>query len=106
MPDFLDLRRARIATTLPLDNAILLVGSGEPIPLPENSDQTYPFRAHSEYVYLGGRECVGGVVAFDPRDGQWIDFVPQVTEGERVWEGRTQPGGVLISELKPWLAAR
>lgn len=104
--DFLPRRRTRVAHALPLGDALLLVGAGDPIPLPEGSDQTYPFRAHSEYVYLAGHDAPGGVVAFDPRDGQWIDFVPAVTEAERVWEGRTQTPGTLLAELKPWLTAR
>src|SRR3954469_24548288 len=93
-------RRARVAAALPLGDAVLVVGAGEPIPLPEGSDQTYPFRSHAEYYYLAGQECAGGVLAFDPRDavkaadGGWISFVPPVTEGERVWEGRTQRPGI------------
>lgn len=102
-------RRARLAAALPLGDALLIVPAGEPVPLPEASDQTYPFRSHADYVYLAGMECVGGVVAFDPRDGAaagWRSFVPTVTEGERIWEGRTQPPGSPRSELEPWLAAR
>ena len=109
MSDFLTERHARVAEALQLDDAILLVRAGEPIPLPEGSDQTYPFRSHAEYFFLAGRECVNGVVAFDPRDGPttgWISFVPEVTEGERVWEGRTQIPGTPLAELAPWLAAR
>lgn len=109
MPDYLDARRARLAATLPLDDALLLVGAGEPVPLPENSDQTYPFRSHAEYVYLAGGECRGGVVAFDPRDGAaagWHDFVPPVTENERVWEGLTERPGESINELAGWLDRR
>jgi Xaa-Pro aminopeptidase len=106
MTDTLARRRARILPTLQLGDTILLVGAGEPVPLPENTDQTYPFRSHAEYIYLAGGECAGGVVAYDPRDGKWIDFVPPVTEGERVWEGRTQLPGVPIGELARWLAAR
>lgn len=102
-------RRARVARALPLGDALLLVGAGLPVPLPENSDQTYPFRSHSEYLYLAGVECAGGIVAFDPRDGEdagWIDFVPTVTEAERVWEGREQVPGRPMSELPEWLRAR
>lgn len=109
MSGYLAQRRARVAAALPLEDAVLLVGAGEPVPLPENSDQTYPFRSHAEYIYLAGRECAGGVVAFDPQDGAtagWRDFVPAVTESERVWEGRTQPPGELLSELPAWLEAR
>src|SRR5687768_2258523 len=106
---FLDHRRARIAAALPLDDAILVIGAGEPIPLPEGSDQTYPFRSHAEYFYLTGVECAKGVVAFDPREGKrdgWISFVPEITESERVWEGRRQLDGHSLAELSSWLARR
>src|ERR1700748_249667 len=105
MCTFLTERRARVAPALNLGDALLLVGAGEPVPLPEGSDQTYPFRSHAEYFYLAGQECAGGVVAFDPRDGAdgWVAFVPEVTEGERVWEGRTQPPGAPLAEFSPWL---
>jgi len=106
MNDFLKERRARVAAALQLEDAILLVGAGEPVPLPEGTDQTYPFRAHAEYFYLADLECPGGVVAFDPRDGAWISLVPDVTEAERVWEGRQQPAGQSIATLEPWLTAR
>lgn len=102
-------RRARVAAALALGDTLLLIGAGEPIPLPENTDQQYPYRAHAEYFYLGGLECPGAVLAFDPHDGAregWRSFVPDVTEGERVWEGREQPPGESISALAPWLAQR
>jgi Xaa-Pro aminopeptidase len=105
MTDF-PARHARLAAALPLADALLLVAAGEPVKLPENSDQTYPFRAHSEYFYLTGRECPHGVVAHDPREGTWHSFVPSVTEDERIWEGRTQPPGEPLENLAPWLAAR
>jgi Xaa-Pro aminopeptidase len=111
MPDFLAARRTRIAAALApaLGDAVLLVGAGDPIPLPENTDQTYPFFSHAEYFYLSGHECPGGVVAFDPHDGPaagWISFVPEITEAERVWEGREQLPGQSLSLLDPWLAQR
>lgn len=108
MSTFLSDRRARIAAALDLGDALLLVGAGEPIPLPEGSDQAYPFRSHAEYYYLAAQECPGGVIAFDPRDGAggWISFVPDVTEGERVWEGRTQLAGASVATLEPWLTTR
>ncbi len=111
MPDPLLIRRARLAAALPLGDAVLLVGAGEPVPLPENSDQTYPFRAHAEYVYLSGVDAAGGVVAFDPQgsagaDGGWKHFVPPVTEAERVWEGRQPSPGLPLDHLDAWLHAR
>jgi Xaa-Pro aminopeptidase len=107
-PSSLADRRARVAAALDLADGILLVGAGEPIPLPEETDQMYPFRSHAEYYYLAGLECAGGVVAYDPRDeaGGWVSFVPDVTEGERVWEGRVQPPGESVAALEPWLSQR
>lgn len=107
-------RRRRVAAALPLGDALLLVGAGEPIPLPEGSDQTYPFRSHAEYRYLTGVECSQGVLAFDPRDAVaggdpdsgWTSFVPIVSAAESVWEGRSQLPGRRLNELEPWLAAR
>jgi Xaa-Pro aminopeptidase len=102
-------RRARVATALNLGETLLLAGAGEPLPLPEGTDQCYPFRAHADYYYLTGLECPGGVVAFDPRDGEsdgWRSFVPDVTEGERVWEGREQPPGESVAVLEAWLSQR
>jgi Xaa-Pro aminopeptidase len=109
MHTFLSDRRTRVAAHLPLDGGLLVVGAGTPVPLPEGSDQTYPFRSHAEYFYLAGQECAGGVMAFDPRDSPsagWQSFVPGITEAERVWEGRTQLPGRLLGELEPWLRAR
>lgn len=107
--DYLGPRRVRLAAQLSLGDAILLIGAGDPIPLPEGTDQTYPFRSHADYLYAAGAECAGGVVVFDPHEGAaagWRSFVPQVTESERVWEGRTQLPGSPLGELKSWLEAR
>lgn len=109
MNSFIDDRRARIVATLELGESLLLIGAGEPVALPEGTDQLYPFRSHAEYFYLTARECVGGVLAFDPLQGEksgWISFVPEVTEAERVWEGRTQPAGTFITEFASWLERR
>jgi Xaa-Pro aminopeptidase len=107
-PDLLAQRRQRLGAGLPLGDALLLIHAGGPVPLPEGSDQTYPYRAHSEYLYAAGEECAGGVVAFDPREGAagWRTFVPPVTETERVWEGRKASAGDSIDALPAWLAAR
>ena len=51
----------------------MLVGAGDRIPVPGRGDLTYPFRAHSEYLYLTDRERPGGVLAFDPHEG-WVYF--------------------------------
>jgi len=105
MPSYLDSRRERIARAWDLTDGIVLVGAGHPLSIPGGQDQTYPFLSHSAYVYLADRECVGGVVAFDPKAG-WTDFVPDVTEDERVWEGRQDVDGTPLSKLDGWLEAR
>ena len=109
MTDPLDFRRARLIAALQPDDAILLVGAGEPVPLPEGTDQTYPFRSHSEYYYLAGQECPSGVLAVDFERGtcgEWKSFVPDLTERERVWDGRVPLPGTTISALEPWLTQR
>jgi Xaa-Pro aminopeptidase len=105
METYLLRRRQRAASAWTLTDEVVLVGAGEPLPIPGGADQTYPFLAHAEYVWLADREVAGAVTAFDPRDG-WTDFVPTVTEAERVWEGRTQSPGTPLAELPGWLAAR
>lgn len=109
MSHSLDARRARVASALPLGDRLLVIGAGDPVPLPEGSDQTYPFRSHAEYFYLAGGESPGAVLAFDPRDGTtagWVSFVPPVTEAERIWEGRTPRAGSPLPEFPGWLEAR
>ena len=85
----------------------MLVGAGDRIPVPGRGDLTYPFRVHSEYLYLTDRERPGGVLAFDPQEG-WVDFVAPVTRDERLWEGAAadQPEGVPVGELAAWLEQR
>ena len=105
MTAYLERRRARVAAAWGLSDEVVLVGAGHSISIPGGQDQTYPFLSHSEYFYLADRECVGGLVAFDPKQG-WTDFVPDVTEDERVWEGRTDIEGTPLSGLAAWLGAR
>lgn len=105
MPSHLDSRRERIARAWGLTDGIVLVGAGHPVSIPGGQDQTYPFLSHLAYVYVADRECEGGVVAFDPKEG-WTDFVPDVTEDERVWAGRTDVEGTPLSKLDGWLEAR
>ena len=85
----------------------MLVGAGERVPVPGRGDHTYPFRAHSEYLYLTDRERPGGVLAFDPHEG-WVDFVAPVTRDERLWEGAAagQPEGVPVADLAAWVEQR
>jgi len=114
MANYLEQRRERAAAAWSLTDEVVLVGAGEPVSIPGGQDQTYPFLAHSEYVWIADREVAGAVTAFDPLDLKdlkdpkqgWTDFVPVVTEAERVWEGKEQTPGVPLSELPAWLAAR
>lgn len=104
-PAVLSARREAIAKALDLKDEIVLVGAGEAVGIPGGQDQTYPFLSHAEYFYLTDAECEGGVVAFDPKSG-WSDFVPVVTQSQRVWEGREQRPGTPLPELAGWLAGR
>lgn len=109
-------RLARIARVLGLTNEVLLIGAGVPVPKPEISDALLPFIAHQEYYYLTGHaEALGGILAYDPTggpdshrpgDGCWVSFVPEVTEMDRVWEGREQLPGELLAKFPAWFSAR
>jgi Xaa-Pro aminopeptidase len=103
----LERRRRAVVEAWELKNEVVLVGAGEPLPIPGRHDRTYPFRSHSEYLYLTDRERAGGVLAFDPHDG-WVDFVTPVTRDERLWEGASedQQEGRPAAELEAWLADR
>jgi Xaa-Pro aminopeptidase len=98
-------RRERAAAAWALRDELILIGAGPVIGVPGGADQTYPYLAHAEYLWLAGHEVVDAVLAFDPRDG-WTDFIPPVTQAERVWEGREDAGGIPLHELAGWLAAR
>jgi Xaa-Pro aminopeptidase len=102
----LDRRRGAVAAEWALDGEVVLVGAGAPIPMPGRADRRYPFRSHSEYLYLTDRERPGGVLAFDPAEG-WVDFVAPVTPEERLWEGAPDAQeGVPLPELQGWLEKR
>jgi Xaa-Pro aminopeptidase len=98
-------RRDRAARAWGLTREIVLVGAGEPVFIPGHQDQTYPFRAHAEYFWLTDREKPGGVLAFDPKEG-WTDFVPAVTDAQRVWEGASGAEGVPLDKLEAWMKKR
>ena len=100
-------RRERIARALALTDEVLLIGAGHPVPKPEISDALLPFIAHQEYYFLTGHaDAPGGILAYDPRTNHWDSFVPQVTEMDQVWEGRTQLPGEPLAQFPAWLAAR
>ena len=105
MTDFLERRRQRVAAALDLNDEVLLVGAGGPIGIPGGADQVFHYVAHSDYFFLTDRELPGGVVTYDAKSG-WMDFVPEVTTAERVWEGKTDNPGTPLSKLAGWLAER
>jgi Xaa-Pro aminopeptidase len=103
----LERRRQAVAERWNLGEQAVLIGAGEPVPVPGRGDRTYPFRAHSEYFYLTDRERPGGVLAYDAAEG-WVDFVRPVSREELLWEGAAADGqaGVALDELEAWLAHR
>jgi Xaa-Pro aminopeptidase len=107
MPFDFPARRERIVRALGLTDEILLIGAGHPVPKPEISDALLPFIAHQEYYYLTGHaEAIGGILVHDPRTSEWVSFVPEVTEMDRVWEGREQLPGELLARFPDWFATR
>jgi Xaa-Pro aminopeptidase len=103
----LERRRRAVAERWDLGDGIAVIGAGSRIHVPGRADLTYPFRSHSEYLYLTDRERPEGVLAFDPAEG-WVDFVAPVTRAERLWEGAPngEAEGTPLPELDAWLAAR
>src|SRR4051812_1816974 len=86
MDQFLERRRLAAADAWALHDGVVLVAAGDELPVPGRGDRTYPFRSHSEYLYLTDRERPGGVLAFDPGEG-WVEFVAPVTAEELLWTG-------------------
>jgi hypothetical protein len=87
-------------------NQLVLIGARERISVPGRGDLTYPFRAHSEYLYLTVCGRPGGVLAFDPHEG-WVHFIVPVSRDERLWKGASaDEAGVTVSELDGWLEQR
>jgi Xaa-Pro aminopeptidase len=108
---FLTRRREAAAAAWNLDHGVVLVAAGEEIPVPGRGDRTYPFRAHSEYLYLADRERPRGVLAYTPDDG-WVEFVNPVTTAELLWSGlegdrEGVPDGTRpLDELDGWIGGR
>jgi Xaa-Pro aminopeptidase len=100
-------RRSETAAAWGLTEELVLIGAGEPIGVPGRLDLTYPFKAHTEYLYLTDRNLPGGVLAFDPYEG-WVDFVVPITEADRLWSGAPaeDPEGPTTEQLAGWLEQR
>src|SRR3954470_19814176 len=84
--EFLKRRRLATAAAWGMQDGVVLIAAGWEIPVPGRGDRTYPFRAHSEYLYLADRERPRGVLAYAPADG-WVEFVAPVTAEELLWTG-------------------
>jgi Xaa-Pro aminopeptidase len=98
-------RRALEAEWSGLDT-VVLIGAGDPIPIPGRADRVYPFVAHSEYFYLTDRQRPGAVLVYDAQEG-WHEFVPVISAEERLWSGDlSDERGRPASELAPWLEKR
>ncbi len=108
---FLERRRAATAAAWDLNGGVVLVAAGDEIPVPGRGDRAYPFRAHTEYLYLTDRERPGGVLAYAPDDG-WVEFVTPVTADELLWTGlegdrEGVPEGTRpLDELDQWVGDR
>jgi Xaa-Pro aminopeptidase len=108
---FLERRRSAAAAAWNLDRGVVLVAAGDRIPVPGRGDRTYPFRAHSEYLYLTDRERPGSVLAYAPADG-WVEFVAPVAAEELLWSGlegdrEGVPEGTRpLGELEAWVGDR
>lgn len=106
MPDPIAARRDRVAAAFDLDDEIVLIAGGSPIPVPGGLDRVHRFRPHPHYQWLAGHQHAGGVLAYDARDRSWHDFVPPTTDADRMWEGKADAPGEPIDGLEPWLSAR
>ncbi len=108
-------RREQASSLWKLDNGVVLVPAGAPIPI-TGTDQFHEFHAHTEYRFLMGAGTPRAVLAFDPGDG-WSLFAPVANKDERVWEGDDTPldriardSGISrvrpLTELRGWLEVR
>lgn len=101
-------RRDRVSSSLNkvLKNGdLVLFFCGEPIQKPGGLDQTYDFLPHPEYLWLTGSRRAGGVVAYSQMEA-WLDFVPAISDAERIWEGAQETAfGRDFGEFEAWLEA-
>ncbi len=65
-------RRSALVDEWGLSDEVVLIGAGDPIPVPGRGDLTYPFHAHSEYYCLTDRNRPGGCWPLIPRKAGWI----------------------------------
>src|SRR3954462_12946573 len=110
MPD-IERRRTAAAAAGDVRPAVVLVAAGDEIPVPGRGDRIYPYRAHSEYLYLTDRERPGGVLALDPGAG-WVGVGGPVAPDELLWSGLegdregVPDGARPLDEMQAWLRGR
>jgi Xaa-Pro aminopeptidase len=99
-------RRRRAEEAFGELSPVVIVGAGQPIPIPGGLDQTFPYRPHPAYYWLTGILRSGGVMAYDPAEG-WTHFVRPVSAAERLWEADVpSPQGTDVAEFEHWIAQR
>lgn len=99
-------RRDHVAQLWALDDEIVLIGSGAPLPIPGGADRCYPFHTHPHFQWLTGLRVPHSFVAFDPHEG-WTEFLHRPDEAEQLWEGAAPVSrGRAPDELPQWLADR
>jgi Xaa-Pro aminopeptidase len=104
MPDWLESRRAAVASLWGLTDEVVLIPAGTTTLVP-GTDLHQDFRAHPEHRYLADSDRPDHVLAFDPLEG-WTLFVPEVEPEALVWERPDVAEGAPISGLRAWIDAR
>lgn len=79
----------------------VLVPAGRPIAIPGRLGETYPFKSHSNYLYLTGLNDPGGVLVRDEQEG-WLHFVDAPASEAIRSLSEYRP----LAAINPWLEAR
>ncbi len=103
--EHIEARRKAIAARWNLTNEVVVIFSGSEVPVPGRGDQTYPFRAHSEYFYLTDEEQPNSALAYDPTTG-WTAFHKRLRPDEAMWYAAVEEQGEDIATLTAWLESR
>ena len=78
-------RRSNAESAWELDDAIVVIPSGAPVPI-AGTDQSHDFHAHGEHYYLSGVAEPSAVLTLDGDNG-WTLFSYQPPAAEQVWTG-------------------
>jgi Xaa-Pro aminopeptidase len=104
-PQFLTERRRRAAERWALDDDIVLVPAGAPVPMP-GRDFPYPFQVHPEHRWLADTDIPDAVLAYDAAADEWELFAPRPDVDDRIWHAATPAVGRPLDELDGWLLER